>query len=58
MVSSSAVAKRRQKPETESVGWRLSKPLLAKARARAKTLGISITAYINLLLAKELGGES
>jgi len=42
----------KRKPETHTVGWRLSQPLLDKAQGEAERLGMGITHFINYLLAR------
>jgi len=39
----------RGKRETYSVSWRLSKPLLERAREEAEKLGISLPTFANML---------
>ena len=46
------------RPDKEAVSWRLPKPLMVKARAKAHSLGLSITTYVTLLMSKDLEGEN
>jgi hypothetical protein len=39
------------KNDKVSVGWRLPKPLIDKATQEAKTMGLSLPAFITMILA-------